>query len=75
MRQGDRMARLPLPRHHHYPPVEEWLNIISHAAGLVLGIAGFVLLVVRAATHGDALHVVSFAVFGARRYADLRSPP
>lgn len=59
------MARLPLPRHHHYPPVEEWLNIVSHAAGLLLGIAAFVLLVVRAATHGNALHVVSFAVFGA----------
>lgn len=53
----------PRPR-HHYPPAEEMVNIISHGAGLLLGIAGFVLLVLRAASHGDAWHVVSFAVFG-----------
>jgi hemolysin III len=52
-------------RNHRYPPAEEWINIISHAGGLVLGIAGFVLLLQRAATHGDAWHLVSFAVFGA----------
>lgn len=49
---------------HHYPPAEEFVNIISHAAGLLLGIAGLVLLVARAATHGSAWHVVSFAIFG-----------
>ncbi len=53
----------PRPR-HHYPPGEEWVNIISHAVGLLLGIAALALLVQRAASHGDAWHVASFAVFG-----------
>ena len=48
-----------------YPPAEERLNILSHATGLVLSLVGFVLLVMRAATLGTALHVVSFAIFGA----------
>jgi hemolysin III len=49
---------------HDYAPTEELFNIVSHAIGLLFGIAGFILLVVRAATYGDAWHVVSFAVFG-----------
>ena len=48
-----------------YPPAEERLNILSHATGLVLSVIGTVLLVVRAAQLGTALHVVSFAIFGA----------
>lgn len=51
-------------KRHHYPPAEEFLNIVSHAAGLLLGVAGFVLLLVRAANHGNAWHIVSFAIFG-----------
>lgn len=58
------MVPRPRPK-HHYPPAEELLNVISHAVGLVLGIAGFVFLLVRAANYGDVLHIVSFAVFGA----------
>lgn len=38
---------------------------MSHAAGTVLGVAGLVFLIVRAATLGNALHVVSFTIFGA----------
>ena len=48
-----------------YAPAEERLNILSHASGLVLSLLGLVLLVVRAATLGTTLHVVSFAIFGA----------
>ena len=48
-----------------YPPAEERLNILSHASGLVLSLVGFVLLVMRAATLGTVLHVISFAIFGA----------
>ena len=48
-----------------YPPAEERLNILSHATGLVLSLVGLVLLVVRAVTLGTAVHVVSFAIFGA----------
>lgn len=44
---------------------EEDLNAFTHAAGALLGIAGLVGLVVRAARFGDAWHVTSVAVFGA----------
>lgn len=47
-----------------YTPAEERLNIISHGAGLLFSVLGLILLVVRAATLGTALHVTSFAIFG-----------
>ena len=48
-----------------YPPTEERINIISHALGLFFSVAGVVLLVVKAATYGSAVHIVSVSVFGA----------
>lgn len=48
-----------------YSRAEERLNIISHAIGVVLGIIALVFLVIRAAQHGDAWHIVSFSIFGA----------
>ncbi len=48
-----------------YPPVEEKINIISHAVGLVLSIVALLLLVTHASLHGNAWHVVSFSIFGA----------
>lgn len=47
-----------------YSPREEQVNVISHAAGFVLGIAALVLLVGRAYQHGGVLRIVSFGVFG-----------
>lgn len=47
-----------------YPPLEEKLNIISHAIGVVLGIAALFLLVIHAVENGTTLHVVSFSVYG-----------
>lgn len=47
-----------------YPPAEERLNILTHALGTVLSIAALVFLVVRAASHGDVWHIVSFSIFG-----------
>ena len=44
---------------------EELANAISHGIGVGLSIAGLVLLIVRAALHGDAWQVVSGAIFGA----------
>ena len=41
------------------------MNILSHALGLILSVIGLVLLVVKAASLGTTLHVVSFAIFGA----------
>ncbi len=47
-----------------YPRTEEIANRLTHGIGAVLGVAGLVLMVVAAARHGDAWHVVSTAVFG-----------
>jgi hemolysin III len=47
-----------------YSPLEEKINVVSHAAGLVLSIVALVLLVVRAAGYGDAWRIVSFSIFG-----------
>ena len=49
----------------HYSLLEERANIVSHAAGFVLGIAALVLMVVRASLYGNAWHVVSVSIFGA----------
>jgi len=48
----------------YYSPIEESINIISHAIGLILSIVALVLLVRHANLHGNAWHVVSFAIFG-----------
>jgi len=50
---------------HHYSPLEERINISSHAAGLFLSLLATVLMVVRASQHGDAWHIVSVCIFGA----------
>jgi hemolysin III len=42
----------------------EPVNAISHMAGALASVVGLTLLVVFAAIHADAWHVVSFAVFG-----------
>jgi len=43
---------------------EELANSLTHGAGLVLSIAGFVVLVVLAAMRGSAWQIVSCAVYG-----------
>jgi len=48
-----------------YSPVEENINVISHAIGLLLSIVALVLLVRHANLHGNVWHVVSFTIFGA----------
>jgi hemolysin III len=48
-----------------YSPIEEKINIGSHAAGLLLSIVAVVLLVMRASHYGDAWHIVSVSIFGA----------
>ncbi len=44
---------------------EERANVITHAVGAVLGIAGLSVLVVGASRHGDAWRIVSFSIYGA----------
>ena len=48
-----------------YSPLEERINILSHAIGLLLSIIAVVLLVTRASSNGNAWHIVSAAIFGA----------
>ena len=48
-----------------YSPIEEKINIISHAIGFILSIVALVLLVRHATLHGDVWHIVSFSIFGA----------
>jgi hemolysin III len=43
---------------------DEIINSISHGIGVGLAIAGTVLLIVKAAFHGTAWHIVSFSIFG-----------
>jgi len=44
---------------------EEVANSLTHGAGLLLGIAALVLMVVFAATRGSAIHVIACTVYGA----------
>jgi len=45
--------------------VEETANVLTCSAGVLLSIAGLVVLVVASALHGDAWQVVSFSIYGA----------
>ena len=48
-----------------YSPLEEKINVTTHAVGLVLSIIALALLVTRAIRQGDNWHIVSFSIFGA----------
>jgi hemolysin III len=48
-----------------YPRSEEIFNVVSHGLGLLLSIAGLVLLVVFASLYGTVWHIVSFSIYGA----------
>jgi hemolysin III len=47
-----------------YSVAEEIAHVITHGAGLLLSIAGLVVLVVIASLRGDSWHIVSVAVYG-----------
>ena len=47
-----------------YSPLEEKINVNTHAAGLVLSVIALALLVTRAIRQGDIWHIVSFSIFG-----------
>jgi len=49
----------------YYSPIEEKINILSHAIGFILSMVALVLLVTHATQHGDVWHIVSFSIFGA----------
>ena len=48
----------------HYSPVEERLNVSSHAIGFVLSAIASIALLERAMTLGGSLYLVSFGIFG-----------
>ena len=45
--------------------VEELANTITHGVGLLLSIAGFVILLVLAILHGSAWHIIACTIYGA----------
>jgi len=47
-----------------YTPREELANAVTHGVGVALSVVGLVLMVVAAATRGDAWQVTSAAIFG-----------
>lgn len=47
-----------------YSAVEERINILSHAIGLLLSVIGLFFLVKHAALYGSVLHLISFSIFG-----------
>lgn len=54
-----------MPDRSGYTAREEVAHAATHGLALAVSVAGAALLVVRAALHGDAVHVVASAVFGA----------
>lgn len=48
-----------------YSPEEERLNIWSHFTGLLLSIAGAVLLIIKGVNTGNAMSVVSYTIYSA----------
>ena len=48
----------------YYPPLEEKINVTTHAFGLLLSLVALVFLLMRASVYGNTRSIVSFAVFG-----------
>jgi hemolysin III len=48
-----------------YHPTEEKLNVVSHGFGLVLSIAGFLVLLFHALSIGTASHIAALGIYGA----------
>lgn len=46
-------------------PQEELANSLTHGLGLILSVAGFVVLIVLASIHATPWHIVSFSIYGA----------
>ena len=48
-----------------YPPLEEKINVLSHAIGFFLSVTALILLVVKSSITGTVWHIVSFSIYGA----------
>lgn len=49
---------------NQYTDSEEIANGITHGFGVLLSVAGLVVLIITASFHGDVWHIVSFSIFG-----------
>lgn len=49
---------------HQFSKGEEIANAITHGIGALLSIAGLVLLIVYSSLYGNAVHIISFTIFG-----------
>lgn len=47
-----------------YSPLEESINIVSHAMGLLFSVVALVFLIIKSSLHGNVWHIVSFTVYG-----------
>ncbi len=52
------------PAVKYYPPLEEKINIGSHALGFVLSVIGLVLLLIEAFSHGSLPQRVAYPIYG-----------
>lgn len=48
-----------------YPPVEEWLNQVTHGLAALLSVVGMIVLLVMAAPMDDTWKLVSVSIYGA----------
>jgi len=47
-----------------YPPLEEKINIISHAIGLGFSVLGLMMLTIRAFESGHLVHLIAYLIYG-----------
>jgi hemolysin III len=52
------------PNSNLYSDTEEKINVYSHALGIFLSIAALVFSLIKAVSHGDVWHIVSFTIYG-----------
>jgi hemolysin III len=58
------MSKQKIAQLNQYTAREEIANGITHGLGVLLSIAGLVILINAASLHGDVWHIVSFSIFG-----------
>jgi hemolysin III len=63
MKEADFLEKVKFSR--KYLILNEVLNAVTHGIGAGLSIAGLVLLLIKGARLGSAVHVVSYAIYGA----------
>lgn len=52
------------PSLKYYPPLEEKINIATHAFGIVIGVIGFILMLIKSIPIQDGLQLISVIIYG-----------